>query len=209
MTRPTVGRFTDLAWSRLPDYMRAADEAHDFAALQLLAAAGDQLTGATRVLDASDAATSPAGVVELGSPTYAPRDWLELLAALTGLSTLGYDKSQIREVVASATNALRRGSVDSMIRSAKLTLTGAKSVVVETRYEGNVWQQRVITFDAETPDPEATEAAVRREKPAGVALTYETLDGLTYTQLLAKYGTYAAMQATGKTYAELAADTTP
>jgi hypothetical protein len=61
----------------------------------------------------------------------------------------------------------------------------------------------VRTITGETPDEAATEAAVRREIPAWLVLTYEAVAGLTYAELSAEYATYADLEATGYTYAQL------
>ena len=41
----------------------------------------------------------------------------------------------------------------------------------------------VSTYRSQTPDPAATEAAIRAQKPGGIVLTYRSLDGQTYDQV--------------------------
>lgn len=69
------------------------------------------------------------------------------------------------------TPGFRRGTVATMVAEAQKTLTGTKTVQVTER-SGSEAQIVVITLEDETPDPAATERAVRSQKAAGLVLTY-------------------------------------
>lgn len=95
-----------------------------------------------------------------------------------------------------------RGRPAAILAAAAAQLTGSKTVVMFERDGGNAYQLRVRTYDAETPDPAAVEAAVRAVKPGGIVLTYESVAAgsyaeasaspvfLTYADAAAYFGTY-------------------
>lgn len=76
----------------------------------------------------------------------------------------------------------RRGTRDSIVNNARVTLTGAQTVILRER-DATVtpgepaYGLTVITYTDQTPDPAATEAAIRAVLPAGIVLNYETLGG--------------------------------
>lgn len=88
----------------------------------------------------------------------------------------------------------RRGTPDSLRGAAWRTLTGNRTVNFYERVGGDAYALTVITYTSETPDPTATEAAIRALKPAGIVLTYLCVDGLTYQQLLADFTDYADLE---------------
>lgn len=80
----------------------------------------------------------------------------------------------------------RRGTRAAIEAAAKKTLTGGQQVFIYEKWGGDAYTLRVVTYTAETPDPAATEAAIRRQKPAGIVLIYEvvtagTIDALAGT----------------------------
>jgi hypothetical protein len=93
-----------------------------------------------------------------------------------------------------------RGTVAAIISGAQATLTGTKDVIVQERYTGDPYKLWVGTRTSQTPDSAVTLAALMREKPAGILLTYQTITGQTFDELLADgtfshaYTTYATMQ---------------
>lgn len=77
----------------------------------------------------------------------------------------------------------RRGTPAAMVAAAQATLTGNKTVTMIER-AGDAYTVVVITKASETPDVEETYAALLSQKPGGIILVYENIDGQTYGELL-------------------------
>lgn len=92
---------------------------------------------------------------------------------------------------------LRRGSPGALREAVQATLTGARQVTIIER-DGDPYELLVISYEDETPDPDAAEAAARSQKPAGLLLTYRVDPGWSIGQLEAAYA--------GLTIADLEAD---
>jgi len=93
-----------------------------------------------------------------------------------------------------------RGTPGAIISAAQATLTGTKDVLLQERYTGDPYKLWVGTRTSQTPDSARTLAAIMADKPAGIVLTYATITGQTFDELLADgtfshaYTTYATMQ---------------
>lgn len=74
---------------------------------------------------------------------------------------------------------VNRGTVASIRASVQTTLTGTRAVQIYER-EGGAYRLLVTTRTSETPDPAATEAALRAALPAGLVVTFETRPGQDY-----------------------------
>lgn len=96
-----------------------------------------------------------------------------------------------------------RGTVSAIRAAAARTLTGNKTVNLNERVGGNAYYLSVISYTGETPDPAATEAAIRALKPAGIVLGYQVLDGQTYVDLEGDYTDYADVKSTFADYAAI------
>jgi len=182
-----------LAYDYLPYYMRRADEVGDQTVADLMASMGASVAAVVALLTAPDAQVDP---------ERAPFDRLPWLAAMAGVDIDGVPNADLRAWLADPDNYYR-GNEQTIARRVGLTLTGSKSVTIECPYGGDPMAILVRTITGETPDEAATEAAVRREIPAWLVLTYEAVAGLTYAELSAEYATYADLEATGYTYAQL------
>lgn len=143
----------------------------------------------------------------LGDPTTAPMGMLPWMAAVGGIDITGIRDAHLRAWMRDRP-AAARGSLAAIRARVTPTLQVSRWVGIECPYLGSPHRIRVTTYAAETPDPAATAAAAAAEVPAWMVLTVRVIAGLTYDQLAAKYPTYDAMQATGKTYDELAQETT-
>lgn len=205
MSRPVVHRVSEYVYSLLPDYVRDADVATDYTLLKWLSGGVDQAATVVDIIDATDPDTSPSGLCELTSPALAPRAFLPWLAGLLGLNSDDYPTAQVRTALSQVSVLNQRGSVAAITARVQTFLTGAKSVTVTPYYSGSVWQILVQSFTAETPDPTAAGLAAEAEAPAGVRVTYQSLAGITYAALDAKYTDYANMSASGLTYGQLTA----
>lgn len=194
---PVVSQLGALAFDALPGYMRRSD---DGTLAGLMAAIGVPVEALASLLQNWRAWTDPEVVAF---------DRMGWLAAFTGLDLTGVAAADRRSAVSNP--VLRAHGTEAAIRArVALTLTGARQVMITCPYQGDPDHVYVRTLADETPNPAATLLAIRAEVPAWKRLTAEVAaaGGLTYNALGAKYATYDAMTATGKTNAQLAQETT-
>jgi hypothetical protein len=153
---------------------------------------------------ALDQASGIVGWSLLMSPWTCPVEGLPWLAQFVGVSTnTSYTEAQLRLQVA-AHAGYNRGTPDAIELAAQGTLTGRRQVFLSERLDGDVWQLGAITYAAETPDPDATLAAIESQTPAGIKVAYsiETWD---YTVIKAQNATYTALAAAYPDYTSLLA----
>jgi len=132
-------------------------------------------------------------------------EWLSQMAGVflppraVGQSDASYD-AQCRAFIVQASGQAR-GRPASLIAAAQLHLTGTKDVLMQERYTGDPYQLWIATRTAQTPSTTQTLADIMSQKPAGIVLTYTTLAGQTFNELLSKgtfqtvFTTYATFQA--------------
>lgn len=106
-----------------------------------------------------------------------------------------------------ATPGWKRGTREALTAAVQRTLTGERRVIVRERYDGvrtdPAYQLRVTTIADETPDPDATRAAILEHKPAGVMLDFEALPSADYQSVIDNYADYAELEATVDDYEAL------
>ncbi len=186
------GPFGQSAWDLLPEFMRQADERGGYPLLAYLSSVADLVQPTVDLL----------AMVDPADPAYTPPGMLAFFSALAGIDIEGIPGADLRTFIA-AEPGRARGSVAAIQSRVGLTLTGSKWVQVECPYLGDPWAVRVTTRTAQTPDPSATAAAAALEVPAWLVLSTAQVDGMTYDELDAAYGTYDDMKASGLTYDEL------
>lgn len=201
MTHPT----TDLLLDALgPAFNRAADGGRNDTLAGWLDGPGHLLGEIDDLVRGHD------GWVWLLDPERTPAPWLPWLAQYRGVRLReGLDDASQRLRVREAAGQ-RRGTAAAVRAAARQLLTGDRRVELTERADGDPYRLAVATYTAQTPDPDAVEAALRAEKPAGLVLVYEVRDGATYAQLAEMYPiSYAELGWSydpPATYAELAAD---
>jgi len=126
-------------------------------------------------------------------------DWaLPWLAALVGVTLpTGIDAATMREGIRSVAG-WKRGTPAALRAAAGLHLTGDKTVYFRERDPTGgdpPYCVEVVTLTSETPDPAAVEAALRRQKPAGLVLTYRVVAGYDWQQVDADYASWSALDA--------------
>jgi hypothetical protein len=188
---PVVGvsdgvRLVDLVAEWLPEFVIDAD---DGTLYELLDCICSQVGSSLAALRSSGSWFDPA----VASP-----DRLPLLAAIAGVDLAGVPPSQVRQRIVDP-RWRSRGAVDVLTERVRATLTGGQHVTVTT----TATTLTIHTFTAETPDAALTAAVARAEAPAHLVVTVSTTAGMTYDELAARYPTYAALHATGKTYRQL------
>jgi hypothetical protein len=158
------------------------DDAHGYAHAHL---AGALATALERVAEIYDPDEGPPGS-PLVDVDRCP-DWaLPWLAQLVGVSMpVGMPAEQAREGIRSVAG-WKRGTPGALLAAAGFHLTGAKTVYfLEHDPTGTdpPYTLEVVTRASETPDPAAVLAELMRQKPAGIVLTYRTVEGWDYQQL--------------------------
>lgn len=78
----------------------------------------------------------------------------------------------------------RRGTPASIVAAAQKHLTGTKDVIMIERYQGNAYALYVATRTSQTPSSAQTLADILTQKPAGIILTYQTITGQSFNELL-------------------------
>lgn len=99
---------------------------------------------------------------------------------------------------------MRRGGVEAIRLAVEPTLTGARSVLIRERVNGDPWAMIVDTLAGETPDPPVTRRAAEAVAAAGVVVTVRALGGQTYDDLAARHATYDDVDAAYARYDDLA-----
>jgi hypothetical protein len=206
MTRPVVHAAAEQVYRLLPDFMRSADElqAVDYTALRYVAGASVGLEKATDFLTIVDPDTSVTGTCELVNAAACPRPYLGWLGWLVGINIDGIADPFVRVAIGNAAATQRRGSKGSIRDAVQRTLTGSKSCRVYWNLSGTEpYLLTVITFTSQTPDSVATLEAALSEKPAGLDLELQTVDGTTYAEINANFSDYAEVTATFPTYTDM------
>jgi hypothetical protein len=107
--------------------------------------------------------------------------WLAQLAGVRAAPGLALEP--LRTVVELA-SARRRGTIAYMVEVVQALLTGSKTVITQERYLDSAYKLRIVTRNSETPDPAAVLAALLAIKPAGIVLTYDHVDGITWDEVV-------------------------
>lgn len=136
-------------------------------------------------------------LLDLDRSPYKALPWLGQFAGVKVPSTLTDAVARQR---ISDKHGFTRGTPTAFISAAQATLTGTKDVLMQERYNGSAYALWIGTRAAQTPDSAKTLAALMAEKPAAINLTYVTITGQTFNELLADgtfqnaFTTYATFQ---------------
>lgn len=207
--RPAVGAFAEELYAAL-EPLAYDDEHLGWPLLSLCAAFGDPLFQEIEDL-ARDTAEGP-GWSSLLDVDRAPADALGYLAQFVGVTIPpGLTDAAQRDRIA-ATDGMSRGKVTAIVGAAQQRLTGSKTVILRER-DPNVsptapaYGLTVITFTGETPDPVATEADIRAQKPAGIKLAYTVLAAQDFEQVRDTYTTFNDLRVAYTDFDEMRTDT--
>ncbi len=173
MSRPEVPAAAEVLYAELA-VSQPGDDTRGWPLLILLGAVGHAL--GPRLYDLVRDTGDVPGWTSALSPSDAPSWVLPWLAQFAGVwLTPGIVEEQQRAQITSPT-AFERGSEDAMTGAAKPTLTSDDPQVRFYERNPGPYGLLVRTSTAETPDPVATLAALRSQKPAGLILTYVVSD---------------------------------
>lgn len=158
---------------------------HQWHLLRYVDVVGDQLGDVDDLVRDSDAGPGWSALLDIDR---VPLVHLAFLAQFVGVRNPAGTEAAQRAWV-KARPGWSRGRVLTIVAAAQATLTGTKRVDVYER-DGSAYRLRVRTYNAQTPDPAATEAAVLAAVPGGIVLTYESVAAGTYDQAAANFATY-------------------
>lgn len=179
MARPTVHDTTEVLYESLGSGLTQDDESTDWQLLRFLDAAG-HLLGAIDdlVRDSEDGE----GWTQVLDPDRVLPEHLDYLAQFAGVLFPGGLTVQEKRDYLKATPGFGRGTLPALRESIATTLEGTKRVALSER-AGSAYTLDILTHPDDTPDAVATLAAILRQKPGGLALTYSastvvTIQGL-------------------------------
>jgi hypothetical protein len=135
-----------------------------------------------------------------------PPEALPWLAQFAGVRLLPDTTAEQQRQRIASTDGFRRGTPAAIAGAAAATLTGPKAVVFRERDHDPAdtpdyaYYLTVVTYNDQTPDPQATERAILAQKPAGIVLSYRTANGQDYQTLRDNDPTYQAVKDTYADY---------
>lgn len=202
MSQPPLSPLAQRVYDRLEPMQY--DEPDQGYALAWYLAAAASMSDQIDLYSATQEDGTP-GWAMLLNPNTCPDEALPWLAQFVGVTLVGGLTRQQKIDLIMARLGFQRGTPKSMIDAAKHTMTGSQTVIFRERH-GDAYRLDVLTFTNETPDPAATEAAIRSMKPAGILLTFNTYDGQDYQLLYDNYATYQAIYDHYPTYQGILVD---
>lgn len=130
---------------------------------------------------------------------------LEWLSQFNG-SRLRADMTTAQKRAAiKAPEGFERGTLHSIKNAPVNYLTGSKVVHVREREEGKAYKLHVRTLLSETPDPAAVLSALMLQKPAGITLDYDAIEGQDWIDL-ETHGTWDDVKAEYSTWEDVKFD---
>jgi hypothetical protein len=130
-------------------------------------------------------------------------DWLDWMGQFVGvIRPAGLNDAGMTSLVQHPTG-FNRGTVDAMVTAMQATLTGTKTVIINTRVGAAPFSMTVATFTSETPNSQNTLLALQSQMPAWMQFTYSTVTGGTYGLLAASHASYTLMEAAHTHYSDI------
>jgi hypothetical protein len=180
--QPNIGAFAQRVYEKL-EPLQFDEESLDWPLARYVGVLGSMF----QEIDdyASDGPNDEAGYSVLVDLNRAPSKALPWLAQFVGVRLdLSLSDAGQRTMIRS-TAGFNRGTKASLIAAAQRHLTGPKDVIMIERYQGSAYRLYMATRAAQTPNSATTLADIMTQKPAGIVLTYETLVGQSFNELLA------------------------
>lgn len=164
-----------------------ADSDNDYALLHFIHAWTNSMMQLENIVRDTDAGPGWSSIMD---PDTAPDMFLTFLSYMVGsVPVRGENPAQARLRIEGMTG-IRRGSAQAMRAAAQRYLTGNKYVIFNERASGNAWHLEVRTLTSETPDEDQVRAELLLQKPAGVVMTYDTIDGVEWNAIIAAYDSW-------------------
>lgn len=132
----------------------------------------------------------------LFDPDRAPSNALPYLAQFVGVELSNNMTDLERREAIKNPSGWRRGTPEALVDAVARTLTDTRKVIVIERHEGSAYKLWVRTLVVETPDEDATVAAILSQKPLGIVLTYQSITGLSWFDVDSENADWATVNAT-------------
>lgn len=196
--RPEVGEVTEQVYAALTPYTNE-DEAQDWALLKFVDAICEVYFEA---IDELVSDRDYPGWYILFDPDLCPAEYLPYLAQYVGVTLEPSLTEQEQRDKIKLPENFKRGTPAALRRAIERTLTGNKTILLDERHDDEAYQLRIRTFATETPSESATLAAILTQKPAGLALTYDAIEGQSWDDLVADHADWNAVLADYATWTE-------
>lgn len=196
------------------DSLGAYSEGDALVGYQLLAYVGAQGQMWDDVEELSRDTDDYPGWAILFDPDNVPFKYLAYTAQFVGVRLINGLSEADQRIRVKSVDGWSRGSVGAIRAAAQAHLTGAKHVVLRERYDpdnptvDSAYHLFINTYTAETPDSGAVLAALMAQKPAGIVLHYEVVDGQDYQSLLDNHPLYSDVAGDFANYGDVR-DNTP
>jgi hypothetical protein len=142
-----------------------------------LASTVDEIADITR--DQEDDTPGYAGLFDLD--TVAER-YLPWVAQFIGVQVPDHLSDEAKRIRIRETDGFRRGTPSAIEGALRQHLTGTKTAFLVERH-GSAYILTVSAYVSETPDPDAAEAAVRAQVPAGIVLNFSLIVAGTFDEV--------------------------
>lgn len=136
----------------------------------------------------------------------APASALGYLAQFSGVTLEDTMTEDEKRGAIVAPSGFAVGTLGAMVDAIQSQLVGSKSVLVVERPLGEAYQLFIRTQAEETPSQQRVRQAILRQKPAGIVLDYDAIDGQTYDELRDNHDDYLDVRSTYSDYSALQAD---
>jgi hypothetical protein len=143
---------------------------------------------------------SPDALVSIGRP-----EWLPWLAQFVGDSqaVLSAPDVATKQAIIKTPLNFTRGRPSTIVAAAQNTLTGARTVILNTFLGGSSNALGITTFTSQTPNPTATINAIMAVMPAWIVPTISVVTGGDYATLAASHSSYSLMEAAHTHYSDI------
>jgi hypothetical protein len=205
MARPVVNAIAERIYEEIAP-VTVFDEENDWALLNFIHAWTNAMMAIEDVARDTDDGPGWSNVLD---PDRAPSMFLDFLSALVGSRGYKGEPDDHKRIRINGMTGLRRGSAQAMRAAATRYLEGVdpdNPYVVFHERAGSAWRLAVRTLTTETPDEAQVLSELQSQKPAGIVMTYDAVDGPTWDLLAAAYDSWDAVAADYPTWDHVAVD---
>lgn len=196
-SRPIVTPTTEEWYAMLGALTNGDDQ--EWILLQMCASLGDMMY---RVASPGFDVNGDDGWSTVFNLDVTPAEFIPYLGQYVGvrfdlLDISGLSPIQLRDLVR-AKPGQARGRPATIAAVASQYLTGTRRIVLNERAGGDPYRLAVYSYSSETPDQARVLAALMSQKPAGIIMTYNVVDGVAWDDLV---GTWNAQTLAWDEYA--------
>lgn len=197
MTRPVVHAVAEYAYGKYPEYMRQDDAANGYWLLKFTAGMCKGFERSWDFIQENNPATSRTGTMQLVDAAVIPRGSLAWLGMLKGVDVSALSVELARGIVDAAGPSRLRGSRNAIEAAVLATLSSPTPAPrVWANLSGDEpYLISIVTNTSQTPDAVATLAAGYTEKPAGMVMELQVVEGAIIAELETEFPTILELEA--------------